>query len=178
MLDRVDSTGRGMPVKRAMFGLLLALGAPAVAGPSQAPAAAAKAFLDSIYGPWMLKLKKPNGPVYKEPPHDRVYAPEITALLTKDEKNSARSGEVGVIDGVILCSCQDDGGMTAKVSVSVASATSATAKVALAFDGKYAKTLTIKLSKLPQGWRIADVSDPPDMPSLLGMLRKELGDKR
>lgn len=178
MLDRADWTDRGKPVKRAMIGLLLALAAPAVAGPPQTPAAAAKAFLDGIYGPWMLKLKKPNGPSYKEPPHDRVYVPEITALLTKDEKNSARSGEVGVIDGVILCSCQDDGGMTAKVSVPAATATAATAKVALSFDGKYAKTLTIKLSKLPQGWRIADVSDPPDMPSLLAMLRKELGGKR
>jgi hypothetical protein len=161
-----------------MIGLLLALGAPAVAAPPRTPAAAAKAFLDSIYDPWMQKLKKPNGPSYKEPPHDRVYVPEITALLTKDERNSARSGEVGVIDGVILCSCQDDGGMTAKVSVPAATATSATAKVALSFDGKYAKTLTIKLSKLPQGWRIADVSDPPDMPSLLGLLHKELGGRR
>jgi len=31
---------------------------------------------------------------------------------------------------------------------------------------------------LPQGWRIAGVSNPPDMPSLLAMLRKELGGKR
>jgi hypothetical protein len=164
-------------MKRAMIGLFLLLAVPATAAP-QTPATSAKAFLDGIYGPWMQRLKKPNGPFYKEPPHDRVYVPEITALLTKDEKNSARSGEVGVIDGVILCSCQDDGGMTAKVSVPAATATGATAKVALSFEGKYAKTLTITLAKLPQGWRIADVSDPPDMPSLLAMLRKELGGKR
>lgn len=162
-----------------MLGLLLALAVPATAAPArQTPAASAKAFLDGIYGPWMQRLKKRGGPAYKEPPHDRVYVPEIAALLTRDERNSARTGEVGVIDGVILCSCQDDGGMIAKVSVPSATATAATAKVALSFDGKYARTLTLKLAKLPQGWRIADVSDPPDMPSLLAMLRKELGGKR
>lgn len=166
-------------MKRLTMALLLAVAAPGVAAPPpQTPAASAKAFLDAIYGPWMQRLKKPGGPYYKEPPHDRVYVPEITALLNKDERTSQRTGEVGVIDGVILCSCQDDGGMTARVSVPAATATSATAKVALAFGGKYAKTLTIRMTRLPQGWRIADVSDPPDMPSLLAMLRKEVGGKR
>lgn len=166
-------------MRLATIGLLLTLGAPVMAVPTpQTPAATAQAFLDGIYRPWTRRLKKPNGPAYKEPPHDRVYVPEIAALLAKDERNSQRSGEVGVIDGVILCSCQDDGGMTAKVSVPVATATEAMAKVALSFEGKYAKTLTIKLTKLPQGWRIADVVDPPDMPSLLALLRKELGGKR
>lgn len=161
------------------IGLALALATPGAATPPPpTPAASAKAFLDAIYGPWMQRRRKPNGLAYKEPPHDRVYVPEIAALLARDERNSARTGEVGVIDGVILCSCQDDGGMTAKVSVPIATATAAMAKVALSFDGKYAKTLTLELSRLPQGWRIVDVSDPPDMPSLLALLRKELGGKR
>ena len=38
-------------------------------------------------------------------------------------------------------------------------------------------TLTLKLVKLPQGWRIADVADN-DMPSLLTMLRRELRGKK
>ena len=161
------------------IGLALTLAVPGTATPPPPkPAASAKAFLDSIYGPWMQRVRKPNGPAYKEPPHDRIYVPEIAALLARDERNSARTGEVGVIDGVILCSCQDDGGMTATISVPAATATAATAKVALSFDGKYAKTLTLKLAKLPQGWRIADVADPPDMPSLLALLRKELAGKR
>jgi hypothetical protein len=61
--------------------------------------------------------------------------------------------------------------------VPAASATAATAKVALSFGGKYSNTLTLKLVKLPQGWRIADVADT-DMPSLLAMLRRELRAKK
>ena len=165
-------------MKRLTIAALLLSANPVMAAPEpQAPAASAKAFLDAIYGPWTQALKKPNGPAYKEPPAARLYTPEIVALLDKDARNTARSGEVGAIDGIILCSCQDDGGMTVRVSVPVASATAATARVAISFGGKYDRTLTLKLARLPQGWRVADVSDA-DTPSLLAMLRKELGGKR
>lgn len=167
-------------VKRWMIGSALALGmSTAPATPAQAPAASAKAFLDGIYGPWTQRLKNPHGPTYREPPHDKVYVPEIAALLARDERNSRRTGEIGVIDSIILCSCQDDDGMTVKIGVATATTpASAIAKIALSFDGKYSKTLTLKLVRLPQGWRIADVSDPPDMPSLLALLHEDLDGRR
>ena len=115
--------------------------------------------------------------MYQPPRDERLYVPELAALIMKDQRISNRTGDLGVIDWVILCSCQDDGGLGYRVSVPTASVTAATAKVALSFGGKYSNTLTLKLVKLPQGWRIADVADN-DMPSLLAMLRRELRGKK
>ncbi len=169
-------------MKPAMFGLMLALAAPALAAPApQTPAQSAQAFVEGLYRPWIAALKRnPNSDRSGSIPKDdgSVYAPELAALLEKDARISKRTGEVGAIDWIILCSCQDDGGLGYKVTVPAATATAATAKVMLSYDGKYDRTLTLKLVKLPQGWRIADVADPPDTPSLLALLRKELGGKR
>ena len=62
---------------------------------------------------------------------ESVYVPELSALLNKDQRISNRTGDVGVIDWVILCSCQDDGGLGYRVTVPAATATTAIAKVAL-----------------------------------------------
>ena len=156
----------------ALSMLLMAL--PAAA---ETPATSAKAFLDGIYDPWMTRAKAPDGPAYRQPSYDRTYAPELAALLNKDKAIARRTGDAGVVDWVVLCGCQDDGGMIAKVSVPAATENEATAKVALSFDGKYAKTLTLKLVKLARGWRIADISDR-DTPSVLALLRKALGGNR
>lgn len=160
----------------ALIAILLAAAAPQ----APVPAVSAKAFVDGLYRPWVAALKRdPNGLRVGSMPRDdtSVYTPELAGLLAKDARISRRTGDVGVIDWVILCSCQDDGGLAAKVTVPVATATSATAKVALSFGGKDNRTLTLKLVRLPVGWRIADVSDG-EMPSLLRLLHKGLDGKR
>lgn len=165
-------------MKKTVIGLLLVCAAPAIAMPaSQTPAASAKAFVDGLYRPWIAALKRGNDN-YRLKDDESVYVPELAALIRKDERISARTNEVGVIDWVILCSCQDDGGLGYSINVPAATATNATAKVALSFAGKYAQTLTLKLVKLPAGWRIADVGDGSEMPSLLALLRKELRNKK
>ncbi|QDZ08592.1 hypothetical protein FPZ24_14875 [Sphingomonas panacisoli] len=163
-------------MKQALIALALIAAAPAPAG----PAASAKAFVDSLYRPWIASLKRDSSADrtgYMPKDDESVYIPELSALLNKDQRISNRTGDVGVIDWVILCSCQDDGGLGYRVTIPVATAKTATAKVALSFGGKYDRTLTLKLMKLPAGWRIADVADT-DMPSLLALLRKELRGKK
>ncbi len=165
-------------MKRTITALMLMLAAPAIAAPAS-PAASAKAFVDSLYKPWIASLKRSSDADrtgYMPKDDESVYVPEIAALLKKDQRISNRTGDVGVIDWVILCACQDDGGLGYSVTVPAATGKAATAKVALSFDGKYDRTLTLKLVKLPRGWRIADVADT-DMPSLLALLRKELRGK-
>lgn len=162
----------------AMLALAPALTPPLFAAPApQTPAQSAKAFLDGIYVPWVRQLHTRNGRSFKMPADELIYVPELVQLMKKDQRNSARTGDVGVIDWVILCNCQDDGGMTATVTITAATATTATAKVSLGFGGNDRQIITLKLVKLPQGWRIADVADS-DMPSLLALLRKDLGNKR
>ena len=166
-------------MKYTAIALLLATMAPAAAAPAS-PAASAKAFVENLYTPWIASLKRTSaadrtGDMPKD--DESVYVPELSALINKDQRISNRTGDVGVIDWVILCSCQDDAGLGYRVTVPSATATTATAKVALSFGGKYDHTLTLKLVKLPVGWRIADVAET-DMPSLLALLRKELRGKK
>jgi len=166
-------------MKRAMMSVMLLLATPALAAPAS-PASSAKTFVEGLYKPWVASLKRnaaADRTGYMPKDDESVYVPELAALLNKDQRISNRTGDVGVIDWVILCSCQDDGGLGYRVTVPVATATTAVAKVALSFGGKYDRTLTLKLVKRPQGWRIADVSDA-ETPSLLAMLRKELRGKK
>jgi hypothetical protein len=166
-------------MKRMIAAMMLLTAAPAVAAPAS-PAASARAFVEGLYKPWLASLKRDSSTSrvgYTPKDDESVYAPEIAALLKKDQRISNRTNEVGVIDWVILCSCQDDAGLDAKVRVTAATATTATATVALSFGGQYDRTLTLKLVKLRAGWRIADVADT-DMPSLLALLRRELRNKK
>lgn len=167
-------------MKRTITALmLLLLVTPAVAAPAS-PAASAKAFVEGLYKPWIASLKRDSGADrtgYMPKDDESVYTAELSALLDKDQRISNRTGDVGVIDWVILCSCQDDTELGYRVTVPQATAKAATAKVALSFGGTYDHTLTLKLVRLPQGWRIADVADT-DMPSLLALLRKELRGKK
>lgn len=158
---------------RGMIPLVLLLAAAA----PQPPAASAQAFIESIYKPWVANLSV-KGRSYSLPADAKLYTPELTALIAKDERRSRALNEVGVIDWVILCGCQDDSGMTTTITIVGETASKATAKVALAFNDKYARTLTLSLVKLKQGWRIADVSDGQNMLSVLALLQKELRGKR
>jgi hypothetical protein len=166
-------------MKQTITTLMLILATPGFATPAS-PAASAKAFVEALYKPWIASLKRNSAADrtgYMPKDDESVYVPELSALLNKDQRISNRTGEVGVIDWVILCSCQDDAGLGYRVTVPAATAKTATAKVALSFAGQYSNTLTLKLVKLPAGWRIADVADA-EMPSLLAMLRKALRNKK
>lgn len=150
--------------------LLLAL--PAMAAESTAPSA--KEFLDNIYSPWMKHVRENADGDYAWPADDRVYVPELSALLKQDKQIAARNHDAPLIDWVVLCACQDDGAvLSANVNVMASAADTATAKIALTFQGNEADTLTMRLKKLPQGWRIADVADAKGAPSLLDLLRKK-----
>lgn len=158
--------------KTAINLVMLLLALPAMAEPSTAPSA--KAFLDSIYSPWMKHVREGANGDYAWPADDRVYAPELSALLKQDRQIAARNHDAPLIDWVVLCACQDDGAvLSANVNVIASTADTATAKIVLTFQGNEADTLTMRLKKLPQGWRIADVADAKGEPSLLDLLRKQ-----
>lgn len=166
-------------MKRTITALMFLLATPVIAAPAS-PAASAKAFVEGLYKPWIASLKRNSAADrtgYMPKDDESVYVPELSALLNKDQRISNRTGDLGVIDWVILCSCQDDAGLGYRVTVPTATATTATAKVVLTFGGQYSNTLTLKLVKRPQGWRIADVADG-NMPSLLALLRRELRNKK
>lgn len=133
--------------------LLLATGAFAAA-----PAVSAKVFVDGIYARWQRELKRGNWRY--QPPRDRtLFAPELAALFAKDARIVARTGDMGVIDAVPLCSCQDDEGMRARSTVLRADASAATVRVRLTFGGGEPTLLTLRLVRMPAGWRIADIGE-------------------
>lgn len=126
--------------------------------PAAGPGVAAKAFVDGIYARWDRELKRGNWRY--QPPRDRtIFAPELAALFAKDARIVARTGDMGAIDAVPLCSCQDDEGMRAVAIVLRADARAAMVRVRLTFGGGTPTPLTLRLVRLPAGWRIADITD-------------------
>ncbi len=136
-------------------------------------AAAAKAFLDRVYGHY----KSSNlGGVTWSPLDPKVFDADLVKLMAADTK--ALKGDLGVMDGDWLCDCQDWGSIAATVTVTSASPTEAKA-VAVFQDTQIkdatANRNTFDLVNTPDGWRIHDMGTTSD-PSLRGALTKEIAD--
>lgn len=139
----------------AMMILMSAI-APATAfAAPPTPAQSAKAFVDGIYRSWTAALARHQE--YAPPDDTRIWTPEMAHLFALDAAAVRRTGDVAVIDYVVLCSCQDDAGLHAASSVVSANESAAAVRVALTFDGGGTQTMMLRLQKLPAGWRIADV---------------------
>ena len=132
-----------------------------VAGPpSGAGLAGTKAYVDWIY------RSLPNAPT------DHVrYAPALRRWMDRDAAYSARRSEVGALDGIPFCGCQDfDAGYRFETHV-VATATGATARVRLHNGTR--SLMKIDLVPSRRGWLVSDVHSK-DTPSLLALLRREV----
>lgn len=94
-----------------------------------------------------VSTSRPDGTPY--------YAPALLDAFAKDSE--ASHGEVGAIDSDPLCACQDYGDL--KITrISVAAANADTAKAQVTFRNlRYRSTVILTLSRMTDGWRIADV---------------------
>lgn len=133
-----------------------------------APLASPAAFVERIY----------HADVADPTPFDEatIYAPPLLALIRRDAAIGQRDGGVNILDWDPLCSCQDEDGMEARFSLRRTGAASAIADVRLAFPSDR-RRLTLKLVRLPAGWRIADIVTK-DSGSLVSLLRRGLAHAR
>jgi hypothetical protein len=152
-------------------------GAPAAAASSAADAAAAKAFLEGVYAHYAADPAKSNfDPLGKDAA--QVFDAEMVRMLADDRK--ALHGELGSLDGDVLCDCQDYEAFTATIAVQ--SATAATAKATADFPMfREPHHNEFDLVKENGVWRIHDVrendqTEQPPGPSLREIVQKELKD--
>lgn len=91
---------------------------------------------------------------------ETIYSPSLLALIRQDRRNSSK-GDVGRLDYDPICGCQDPDGISIQ-TVKLVSITHSTAKlsVRLHFGGADRLEITLKLVRLPEGWRVDDVDGP------------------
>jgi hypothetical protein len=153
--------------------LLVVLSGPPL---SAQDAASAQNFLQSVYRNYS---RGGPGVDVHSPKARKIFTTSLIALLHADEK-TAGPGEVGVLDGDPICSCQDWSGIfDLKIILRVLNAGSAKAAVSFALfpqqDGTDQDRRSLEVSLLSQGpeWRIDDILDKSD-PKAPFDLREEL----
>ena len=147
-----------MLTRRGLLGALpLAVGLTLFAQSGAALAdQAAKAFLEKIYATY--KGKNSKGVRLGSDTALRLYfEPALAALMIKNRRDAARSGEVPEFDGDPFLDAQDweIGTVATTVEDTAPDRASATAK----FENfKMPTTVAYDLVKLKPGWRIADIT--------------------
>ena len=156
-----------------MGGYRLILAVTALLVPLQAHAQdieSARAFTWSLY-----RAYEHGGPDYAGRQAPETFAPHLLSLIRRDQAET-KPGDVGVLDGDPICSCQDASGMKATdVKVQAAQNNQAEAAVTLHFpDGN--RLVRLDLQAIDGQWRVADVHTK-DTPSLVGLMESELAAK-
>ena len=132
---------------------------PLVATTAAPPLADAKAYVVSIYR--------------QIPGHfddSRVrYSSKLGALIRRDNAFSRRSGDVGAIEAVPFCGCQDTDPDYRIVATSVKPLGAKGAAVSVLLHNDADERFTVDLVREQDEWRVADVHGP-DVPSLLALL--------
>jgi len=95
------------------------------------------------------------------------------ALIRRDGAFSRRSGDVGAIEGIPFCSCQDTDPDYRILKTAVKPLGSNGAMVSVLLHNGTDQRFTIELVRQQGTWRIADVH-APDVPSLLTLLEREV----
>ena len=129
-----------------------------------------RGFLARLYAHYPVAGKAhPFDPVGSQAP--QVFDASLVSLIRRDQDNARE--EVGALDGDPLCDCQDDGGMTWKITkVATTGAGKAVGEVRLFFPDTpkpRIDDLRLDLVKTSKGWRIHDIAST-DTPSLRGLL--------
>ena len=101
------------------------------------------------------------------------YAPELRKLVDRDSAWSRASGDVGVVDGVPFCDCQDTTPRYRVMSSSVAARGAAGAVVTILLRDEKTGRFVIDLTLLNGRWFVADIHSP-DTPSFLALLQREV----
>lgn len=151
------------------------ISANAAAAPSGAPASDAadvKTFLDGLYAHYKTSTNNTFQPL--DANARDVFDPDMIALMKADA--AALHGELGVLDGDVICQCQDFGSIQATTAVQSATPTAATASADfkdVSFADAKPQHETFDLVKTPAGWRIHDIHTA-DGPSMRKMLQDEI----
>jgi hypothetical protein len=145
-----------MKIGPAVVSLLIAL-VPA----SAAPPRDAKAMVDDIY----RRLPRTDFDFHKV-----RYAPPLKHLIERDVADA--KGEVGLIDAVPFCDCQDTAEDYAFTS-SRRRVAPGRAEVTVHLRNQERSTYRLDMVRLPAGWAVADVHGPLHA-SLAGWLRANL----
>ena len=132
------------PRIRALITALLAIAVPS---PVMA-AATAQATVDEIY-------RALPGSDFDY--HKVRYAPPLKRLLERDV--AAAHGEIGLIDAVPFCDCQDTAEDYAFTTSSRAIAQDKT-QVTVRLHNEVWSTYRIDMVRLPSGWAVADIHGP------------------
>lgn len=159
-------------MKHRRFGLaILASATLAGAAAHAGDLASARAFVAWIYSHYPTSTRHPTFDALGAPNKRAIFAPSLIALFDEDARLA--HGEVGALDGDPLCDCQDDGGMTFKItSVRSMDSAHASAVVARSYpDSKppEVETITLDLAMTKGHWRVYDVRSK-DTPSLRALL--------
>jgi hypothetical protein len=133
--------------------VLALLATPAIEAPAPGTAAAARAFLQSVYAQYG---KGRNGLRLDHP--DRYFEPVLAAAILKDDREAEAKGDMSKMDSDPFCDCQDFEGMSAAAIGPVkVTGDRATATVHFAF-GDDRKEVRFTLAWTRLGWRVYDMS--------------------
>jgi hypothetical protein len=135
---------------------LIAAGGLAIAMPVRAADTSALAFVTDIYSAYKGKDSK-GRPLDGERAIRRYFEPSLAALMIKDQKNAAKRGEVGSLDGDPFIDAQDWEIPDFAVTVSDTAPGKAGATVKFNNAGT-PTTVMLDLVKLKTGWRINDIT--------------------
>lgn len=129
---------------------IMTLAAPALAADDATP----DKFLATIYHQYEGKNAK-GVDIYGKGALARYFEPSLVALIAKDETEAAKRGDVPELDGDPFTDAQD-WEITGLKIATVMDGEKASATVSFE-NFKEPHSVTIKLIKLPVGWRIADI---------------------
>jgi hypothetical protein len=151
--------------RKTLLGAILAI----TAGRAQAADTSAHDFVAAIYNTYVGN--NGNGVALdNEATVRRYFEPSLAALILKDQKDSAKRNEVGVLDFDPFVDAQDWEIASFTVAVSDAGADKATATVKFTNSGK-ASTVALDLVKIKNDWKITNITwTPHDSPNNLRAL--------
>ena len=101
------------------------------------------------------------------------YARELKNLVDRDAAWSRTSGDVGVVDGIAFCDCQDTAPNYRIMSSSVAARGTTGAVVTVILRNERTGRFMVDLILSRGHWLVADIHSP-ETPSFLGLLRREV----
>lgn len=132
--------------------VLALLAVPAIEAPAPGSAAAARAFLQSIYSQYG---KGREGARLNQP--ERYFEPILAAAIRKDQREADARGDMNKMDADPFCNCQDFEGMSpAAIGPVAVKGNRATATVRFSFgDEPVVTNFTLVWTRL--GWRIFDL---------------------
>ena len=143
-------------ISRRKIIVFAALGAAAGISAARAADPSARAFLAAIYNTY--KGKNGNGiSLDGDAAIRRYFEPSLAALISKDQKEAAKRGEVPALDGDPFVDAQDWDISAFDSAVRDVAPNKASGTVTFRNADK-PTTVVLDLVKLKEGWRIADVT--------------------